>query len=415
MALDTTKYDAAEILTYLQESGTISLGDVAARMKKEEKLNILKNHPYPITQGVDGRWRTYVKSDGEKRRQIAKSSREKVEDALVDFYNGIRLEKAEKKITLEVLYPSWCEYKVLHRAASSYMTRINNDWKSYYAGTDIVKVPVNKLDKMTLDVWAHELIQKVGNAGKAYYNASIIMRQVLDYAVDTGVIKENIFRQIKIDSKMVFDPVKKKPSEEQVFTKEEVDALYEAAWKDFKDGHNPVQRLAPLAVMFQFQTGLRISELVTVRYEDICGSELYVSRFYRVHEKEIVEYLKGHNEGRYVPLTAEAVRLIEAARQYQQENGLKDDGYIFSINKDPLSYYAVSQLYNRYCDIIDTNHKSSHKSRKTYISALIDGGVNINTIRETVGHSDEKTTYKSYCFDRKTKSERIELIEKALS
>lgn len=102
-------------------------------------------------------------------------------------------------------------------------------------------------------------------------------------------------------------------------------------------------------------------------------------------------------------------------KNIQKENGLSDDGYIFSVNQDPLSYYTIKKSYARYCDLIGTVHKSSHKARKTFISALIDGGVNIDTIRESVGHNDERTTFKSYCYDRRTKSERAELIKKALS
>lgn len=60
-------------------------------------------------------------------------------------------------------------------------------------------------------------------------------------------------------------------------------------------------------------------------------------------------------------------------------------------------------------------HKNSHKTRKTYISALIDGKVNINTIREMVGHADERTTYNNYCFDRSTEDEKKALIENALA
>ncbi len=94
---------------------------------------------------------------------------------------------------------------------------------------------------------------------------------------------------------------------------------------------------------------------------------------------------------------------------------MPDDRYIFSVNEDPLSYYSIRHLYTRYCKAIETIDKSSHKARKTYISALIDGGVNINEIREMVGHADERTTYNCYCFDRKTREERIQLIEKALA
>ena len=40
---------------------------VAASMKKTEEERILKEkHPYKITCGKDGRWRTYVKDETKK-------------------------------------------------------------------------------------------------------------------------------------------------------------------------------------------------------------------------------------------------------------------------------------------------------------------------------------------------------------
>ncbi len=54
-------------------------------------------------------------------------------------------------------------------------------------------------------------------------------------------------------------------------------------------------------------------------------------------------------------------------------------------------------------------------SRKTFISSLIDAGMNINTIREWVGHAEEQTTWGSYCYDRRTTDERREILESALS
>ena len=81
--------------------------------------------------------------------------------------------------------------------------------------------------------------------------------------------------------------------------------------------NNIFKKLAPPAIMFQFQTGIRIGELCVVRYEDLSDSEIYINRMYRYEEKTTVEYTKGHNEGRFVPLTAEAKRLIETARAYQ--------------------------------------------------------------------------------------------------
>lgn len=62
--------------------------------------------------------------------------------------------------------------------------------------------------------------------------------------------------------------------------------------------------------------------------------------------------------------------------------------------------------------IVFQTHSSN--SRKTYISTLIDGKININTVREMVGHADKRTTLKNYTFDVKTKSEKNKMIENAL-
>ncbi len=415
VSTSTTEYTEKDILSFLIQSGNINMSDVEAAMKQAELEKIIKKyHPFAISQGKDGRYRTYINTDN-GRKQIAKSTLEKLNTALYEHYKSFESTKSDNNATLENLYPVWLEYKRLHAASSTYMRRIASDWKNYYAGTEIVTIPIHNLTKLMLDVWSHQLIEQTHNSKKQFYNISTIMRQVLDWAVDAEIINENPLRKVRIDSRMVFTPERKKPSETQVFTKQEVESLYAAAWEEFSNGHNTIHKLTPLAVMFQFQTGIRIGELCVVRYEDIEGSEIYIQRMYRYEDKEVIEYTKMHHDGRYVPLTAEAKKLIETARQYQQNHGLDDAGYIFSVTDEPLSYYAVRKSYERYCDKIGTINKSSHKSRKTFISALIDGGVNINEIRQMVDHASETTTYKSYCYDRKTKSERIELIEKALA
>ena len=56
-----------------------------------------------------------------------------------------------------------------------------------------------------------------------------------------------------------------------------------------------------------------------------------------------------------------------------------------------------------------------HKIRKTYISTLIDNeNININYIRQMVGHADERTTYGCYCFNRKPKDMTEIEMEKSL-
>lgn len=68
----------------------------------------------------------------------------------------------------------------------------------------------------------------------------------------------------------------------------------------------------------------------------------------------------------------------------------------------------------KYCKHLGSLHKSPHKIRKTYISALIDDGVNIDTIRRLAEHEDERTTYGSYCYDRCSNEQVEEQLENAL-
>jgi len=71
-----------------------------------------------------------------------------------------------------------------------------------------------------------------------------------------------------------------------------------------------------------------------------------------------------------------------------------------------LKYGELNDILKRYCKNAGILYRSSHKMRKTYISKMIDGDVNINTIREQVGHRSEQTTYQSYCYDRSTDEEK---------
>lgn len=41
-------------------------------------------------------------------------------------------------------------------------------------------------------------------------------------------------------------------------------------------------------------------------------------------------------------------------------------------------------------------------------------GLNINTIRQYVGHEDEKTTLNNYCFDRNSEDEKLKAFHAAM-
>lgn len=389
-------------------------------LAKKKYVEEVHNHKITPPHPSEKRWKTYVDCEGSGRKLIAKTNEEDFYQALYYHYSDTTdlIPQAKRKrgkyTTLENFYDEWLEYKSLHTNAETYINRINQSWKTYYLGTQIITIPLANLDKVTLDKWAHSLIQDHQMTKTEYYNTTIIMRQALEYAVDLGIIEQNPFSKVKIDGMRMFKKLPKKPNNTQVFTDAELAQLFKMAWDDFHNRSQKRHVLAPLAVLFQFQTGLRIGELVAVKHSDVEGDYLHIQRMCPYGTREVVERLKGNGADRFVFLTEEAKRIIRVCRNYQMTTSQEETEYIFSVNNEPLYAPSVRDLYAKYCDKLNTDHKSSHKARKTYISALFDADVNINTIREMVGHSDEKTTLHNYVFDRSDENDRKKIIQKAL-
>lgn len=382
--------------------------------------NIIKSkidciHPHNIWCGKDFRWRTYI-SDVTKpkgRKLVVKGSEESLYQFLMGYYENYQNEELQKVITVEILYPDWLEYKKLHTTAATYITRLQSDWKSFYENTAIIKTPIGDINKLNLDIWAHTLIKDNCMNRKKYTNVQTIMRQILEYASDLKLIPFNPMNTLKID-KRVFVKEQKKPDKTQVYSMAERKKIIELAWIDFQN-RTKVYELAPLALIFQFYTGLRIGELCVVKYDDIESTDyIHVQRMLRRDTKEVVPHTKSDYGDRQVYLVKEAKHVINIARSRQKELQVDSNGYIFSINGLPITERSITDLLKKYSRNLDILYRSSHKIRKTYGSNLLNNGVSINTTRAMLGHSDEKTTLKYYCYDTKDDAENKIMFEQAL-
>ena len=85
------------------------------------------------------------------------------------------------------------------------------------------------------------------------------------------------------------------------------------------------------------------------------------------------------------------------------------------MNDASLTYSAVRKIFTKYCNELSIINKSPHKARKTFISAALDAGLNLNTVRCQAGHGDEHTTLNNYYYDRSSDDEQIRKMEVALS
>ena len=321
------------------------------------------------------------------------------------------------------MHPEWLKYYSLHVGAVGTVKRVTSDWKRFYQNDKLIKMSISKITKVELDVWAHEMVKHYKMTKTCYFNMSMILRKMMNYALEMEYISYNPFEGVKVDSKLFYK--KKKPANEtQVYTEEEEIALVEEAWKDYLK--NP-EVTTPLAVILLFYLGVRVGEVVALKDTDIHGNTIEIESMerrvfqsedgieYHQVDRQIVENTKTPAGNRKLPVVKEAMDIIKIAIAANQRLGYKKDFYLFTNKGKRITDSAVRWRVEKYCKHLGIAYRSPHKIRKTYISKLIDLGISINTIREFAGHVDEKTTYHSYCFDRKTKDQTYQELEKELT
>ena len=86
---------------------------------------------------------------------------------------------------------------------------------------------------------------------------------------------------------------------------------------------------------------------------------------------------------------------------------------------DPRDIMVTDQIFQlklrRICKDLGIECRSPHKGRKTYISNLLNKGLDPDFVREQVGHKDLQTAYNSYTFSTTRKEKQLKQLEKALS
>ncbi|WP_066546556.1 tyrosine-type recombinase/integrase [Clostridium sp. AT4] len=400
-------------------------------MTKQQKLEkaILKEHIenfYHIWQNDKGVYLTYLpaKDKPKGRKAVSASTQERLERKIIDFYLEQKKEEEQGAITLRKLYPQWLKIKSLETTASTYIRRIDNDWKRYYEADPIIDKDIKKFTKAYLKEWALSKIREKSLTKKQYYNMAVIIRHILEYAVENEWIPTNLYKSFKIEGKL-FRKVKKPEDETQVFLITEQPMIEAEAWKDFYENGYTTALAIPLA----FQIGVRLGELTALKTTDLCrdGKYIHIQRMAQKVERQrpdgtwyptswaTVDHVKSSAGDRYVYLTKEARRIIKIIMDYNAENHLHEDDFLFFQRGKHITPTAIITRLRKYCNHIDTKQKGVHKIRKSYISALLDAGININEIRKQVGHEDERTTLHNYAFNRVDPLQNEADMERALA
>jgi site-specific recombinase XerD len=151
------------------------------------------------------------------------------------------------------------------------------------------------------------------------------------------------------------------------------------------------------------QTGIRLSELVNLRVDDVDFA----------HRMLTVRQGKGKKD-RQIPLVDEAVKALRNYLRYRNTEWIEDDEVFFlAKNGTSLNVSTVKYIVAKYVKKAGIRKKVSvHTLRHTFGAHKADKHMSLATLQELMGHKKKETTLK-YIHLAKTNL-REEMVETAL-
>jgi len=133
-----------------------------------------------------------------------------------------------------------------------------------------------------------------------------------------------------------------------------------------------------------YSCGMRISEAIVLRYEDIS------------FEEKLIKVTGKGNKERLIPMGAQALRLLEKYLQKSRPYilGSRESEYLFISKKGSmLNRKSVWRLLKGYVDRTEIKKNiTPHTLRHSFATHLIERGADLRSVQELLGHMDISTT-----------------------
>ena len=273
-------------------------------------------------------------------------------------------------------------------------------------------LPIADLTAVTLEDVLHK-VYYVENLSYSYTRATFTtMKAIYKHAKRKKLIPSLIdFEDIEI---------KKKPFSHSDIAKKQNKFLDAVELKETLMQLSKIDSRIGLLFEFVSLTGLRIGELLALRYSDYDkeNATININGTIQYDYKNSSEIKRGTPKNIYsvrnVSLSDRAVSILDSImlenkRRSLWFEGYIDHGYIFTSSRG--NPYDIQFLNRRLKGVhIEGKHLTTHIFRHTHISILAELGVPLKTIMQRVGHNDPNTTLSIYT--HVTKSMHDDVINK---
>ena len=354
---------------------------------------------------------------GNKRKKIKKTTRLEVLKEVYLFFYGTECQE-KKKPTFEEAYKEWTEYRKTQRAtptegglSAGTICRQQSDYKTYLSSAPFCKRRIDKITTADLYEDLLVIIRREGLTKHALKNHFGYINQTFERAIDKGIITQNPMN--RLDKAMLLRKCKEEKvynDKERILNDIETYKLRKVLIED--ETKNP-QKPTNYAIELSLYTGLRVGELVALKYSDVVDGFLKVERSEhedRLSGENYVYYLGDtkNNKHRRIPLNKDAQDVISRLRLATQG---KDNDFLFRDEEtgQRITTKRVQNAIIRRGNKAGVSKVSIHRIRRTFVSKLISKGIPINVVADWTGHLPE-VSIENYMYNQWTEEQQRKSI-----
>lgn len=342
-----------------------------------------------------------------KRKKIKAKTEAEMYSKLYEYYFGDASGYTVGKVfELALDYKKRCKNRTEGTIAKD-----ENNYKRFISD-DLARMDIREVTDETLMEYTQNLVQKNSLKVKAFSSYKGTLNLIFNFAVQKDIIAKNPAVYIENSDYLKSCDTTRPGVEEETYSEEEIEKMLEELKR--RRGLARYQHCfgQEYAVRFAILTGVRLGELVAMKWEDIDlkGGVIHIhAQQVSRHDEEghivyeRVLYTKNErgisNDGRYFPITKGIAELLEEIRTKYEEEGITSE-YIF-VHPDGrwFNIHEYTKYLRNLCKKIGCRTTKNHAFRKSVNSYLASEGLQASDRAELLGHSVktnlEHYTYKS--------------------
>lgn len=396
-----------EMLKYALDNGIIDFNTIQTKIEMNERRKFLEKHESRIWQSTDGKWYTYLPDVAKGKKLIKRSTEDALKDAIIEHYKN-----TEEEPTIECIFHKWIDEKLEYgEIQKQTYDRYIVDFQKFFVASEFSNKKIRYIDEITLEHFCKGQIRDNQLTSKGWANLRLLVRAIFKYAKRRGYTKFDVanFMSYLELSKTIFRHSKKKASD-NIFNEVEIKQIVDYCFKK--------PTLSNMAVLFAAYTGMRVGEIVALKWEDIGKDIIYVHRTqvtYKDEHGKNIHTIKddtkteaGNREVVIIPQLREVLRRLRVINPFTEYVFQIDDGKTVLKNTICKNLHII-------CDNLGIKRRGVHTLRKTFITNMINANVEEAIILEQVGHTMLQTSKEYYYYNDKMMDYMSDRVSKAIA